>query len=205
MSFLTSPVFILLAAMVIFLLCVWAALPFAVYGVRRRLDLLIENLDQIQVVLDRALANGRSSQPRHEEQNGDNRAARRLLVTLRKEMLQFAPALQERVLDSENVVVFCRNEKGMELPCMVISLSENGVLISLPLASIGEAFSGFSPDQFRDYATSFLPEKYGFFASASPDGKELHVNIEARESNPLDLFVGIVREQLYDPIQGGAR
>lgn len=205
MAFMTNPVFILVAAVAIFLIIIWAVLPFALYGVRRRLDLVVENLDQIQLVLRQAGANGRAGASRAEERNGDQRAARRLLVALRREMLQFAPALQERALDPENVVVFCRNSEGMDVPCMVLTLAESGVQVSVPLQSLEEAFSDFSPDQFRDYAISFLPEKYGFFAAASPDGKELQVNIEARESNPLDLFVGIIREQMYDPIKGGAR
>ena len=91
------------------------------------------------------------------------------------------------------------------MPCMVIALAERGVQVSVPLQLLEEAFSDFAPEQFRDYATSFLPEKYGFFPSASPDGKELQVNIVPRESNPLDLFIGIIREQMYDPIKGGAR
>ncbi len=205
MAFMTNPVFILAAAVAVFLFIVWAALPFALYGVRRRLDRVVENLDRIQLTLRQTGAHGGGGASRPEERNGDHWASKRLLVTLRKEMLQFAPVLHERALDPENVVVFCRNDEGMDVPCMVIALAERGVQVSVPLQLLEEAFSEFSPDQFRDYATSFLPEKYGFFAAASPDGKELQVNIEPRESNPLDLFIGIIREQMYDPIKGGAR
>lgn len=205
MSFMTNPVFILAAAAAIFLVIVWAGLPFAIYGVRRRLDRVVENLDRIQAALDRGGARGGPEVTPAGERNGDHRAARRLLVELRKEMLQFAPAMREREFDPENVVVYFRSDEGMDVPCLVLSLAGSGVRISVPLQSLEEAFPGFSPDEFRDYAVAFLPEKYGFFATASPDGKELQVDIEPRESNPLDLFIGIIREQMYDPIKGGAR
>ncbi len=206
MPFMTHPVFILAAAMVIFLFIVWAGLPFAIYGVRRRLDRVVENLDRIEAALGQTGASaGPGVVTPDGEPNGDHRAARRLLVELRKEMLQFAPAMRERVLDPENVVVYFQSDEGVDVPCLIFSLSGSGVRVSVPLHSLEEAFSGFSPDQFRDYAVAFLPEKYGFFTSASPDGRELQVNIEPRESNPLDLFIGIIREQMYDPIKGGAR
>ena len=197
--------FILAAAVVIFLVIIWAGLPFAIYGVRRRLDRVVENLDRIQAALDQAGANGGPGGSSPGERNGDHRAARRLLVELRKEMLQFTPVMRERELDPENVVVYCRSDEGADVPCMVFALSGSGVRVSVPLQSLDEAFSGFSPDDFRDYAVLFLPEKYGFFATASPDGRELQVNIEPRESNPLDLFIGIIREHMYDPIKGGVR
>lgn len=205
MSFLTQPVFILAVAVVIFLVIIWAGLPFAIYGVRRRLDRVVENLDRIQAALDQAGANGGPGGSSPGERNGDHRAARRLLVELRKEMLQFTPVMRERELDPENVVVYCRSDEGVDIPCLIFSLAGSGVRVSVPLQSLDEAFSGFSPDDFRDYAVLFLPEKYGFFAAASPDGRELQVNIEPRESNPLDLFIGIIREHMYDSIKGGAR
>ncbi len=212
-SYVTHPVFILAAAAAIFLLAAWMALPFAIYGVRRRLDQVVENLERIQKALRIQTALDQDEEGgdvenlaplRGTERNGNLHAARRLLVDLRKELLRFAPTMHERVLDPENIVVFCRNNEGLDMPCLVLSLAESGVQISVPLQSLEEAFSGFSSEQFRDYAVSFLPEKYGFYAVASADGKELQVNIETRESNPLDLFIGIIREQMYDPIQGGA-
>jgi len=201
----SDPVFILGAAAVIFLVIIWAGLPFAIYGVRRRLDRVVVNLDRIQAALEQNEASRGPGVAPDGERNGNSQTARRLLVELRKEMLQFAPAMRERELDPENVVVYCRSDEGVDVPCLIFALSGSGVRISVPLVTLEEAFSDFSPDQFRDYAVTFLPEKYGFFPSASPDGRELQVNIEPRDSNPLDLFTGIIREQMYDLIKGGAR
>lgn len=205
-SLLTDPFFIFLASVVIFLMVTWAVLPFAIFGVRRRLDSVIENLDKIQSILTQTGPSSRLTgitPPGVEHQNGDYHTSRQLMVDLRKELLQFAPAMQEKALDSENVVVFFRGSEGVDVPCLVLSLKEHAVQVSVPLQSLENAFSNFSSEQFRDYAVLFLPEKHGFFATPSPDGKELHVNIEPRESNPLDLFVGIIREQMYEPIRGG--
>jgi hypothetical protein len=169
---------------------------------------VIENLNKIQSTLNQngqpsSLTGVKASGLEH--QNGDYQASRQLMVDFRKELLQFSPAMQERALDSENVVVFFRGREGVDVPCLLLSLKEHAVQVSVPLHTLESAFSNFSSEQFRDYAVLFLPEKHGFFPIPSPDGKELHVNIEPRESNPLDLFIGIIREQMYEPIRGGEK
>ena len=74
--------------------------------------------------------------------------------------------------------------------------------MTIPLQALKRAFPAFSPDRFREYASSFLHERHGYFTVSSPDGAELRVTIEPRESCMLDLFVGIIREQIYELLGG---
>lgn len=211
---LSHPFFLILVSSAIFLLVIWAVLPFGLYGMRRRLSQNGEKLDRISDTLNRILevlmAREEREELRETEFAGGGEIASgqgpadRLFVELRKEMLQFAPLMQERVLDTKFVVMLLRDGEGSEIPGMTLSLDESGVQVSIQLESIGQAFPDFSPGQFSQYAASFLPERHGYHTVASPDGHELQVNIEARDSNPLDLFIGIIREHLYEPLRGGA-
>ena len=89
---------------------------------------VVVNLDRIQAALEQNEASGGPGVARLRRAERDHsQTARRLLVELRKEMLQFAPAMRERELDPENVVVYCRSDEGVDVPCMIFALSGSGV------------------------------------------------------------------------------
>ncbi len=216
----SNPVFLLVASMGIFLFIVWVVLPFALYGIRRRIDQNGQRLERISETLERALEvlmaiqeQGETPEPPPGASRASGAAAaevgavvagpsERLLSELRAEMVQFAPLMRERVEDAENIIFDVSDPEGADLPCLILTLQDFGVQVSVPLLSLARAFSEFSPEQFSQYATSFLPEKHGYFMATSPDGGELQVNIEPKEANMLELFMGIIREQLYEPIGG---
>ena len=210
---LTDPIFLLAASMGIFLFLVWAALPFALYGIRRRIDRNGQRLDRISETLERALEvlmviQEQGEGPESGPSSGAGEAAgvagpsERLLSELRGEMAQFAPVMRERVEDAENIIFDVSDPEGADMPCLILTLQDFGVQVSVPLLSLARSFPEFSPEQFSQYATSFLPEKHGYFSTTSPDGGEFQVNIEPREDNTLELFMGIIREQLFEPIGG---
>jgi len=209
LQLLSHPVFLVGASSVIFMLVIWAGLPFGLYGMRRRLTNNGEKLDQISDTLSQILEVILAREEREDLSGagGGGRASNQgladhLFVELRKEMLQFAPLMQERVLDIGFVVMLLRDNRKSEIPCMTFSLVESSIQVSILLDSLSQAFPNFSADQFSQYANSFLVERYGYHTVASLDGHELQVNIEAGDSNPLDLFIGIIREQLYEPLRG---
>jgi len=209
-GFFTHPIVLLLASLLVFLAVAWAALPFALYGVRRRLDRIAEGLERIQKALEaagearRSAAQAPAPSGREPAPAEERAAAGALFVELRKELMQLAPALEERVLDPSNVVFLHRREAGGETPCLSLAVERGRVRATFPLNSLREAYPRFSAERFREYAEAFLPERHGYFAAASPDGGELHLTIEPRSGRPLDIFVGIVREQLLERIRGGS-
>ena len=133
---------------------------------------------------------------------GDEDSPGRLFSKLRKELQKFGPFLQERLLEPGEIEYFILDKDGVEIPGVFLSFRESGVRASIPVVSLERVFPGFSAEQFRKYANSFLPEKHGYFMEPSSSGLELHVNIAPRENNALELLVGIIQEQMIDPIEG---
>jgi hypothetical protein len=213
-AILFHPLFLFVVSAAIFILVIWSGLPFALYGMRRRLSQNGEKLDRIAGILERIhevlMAQDEREEMRLSEISDDGARtgaptpAGRLFVDLRKEMLQFAPLLQERALDTGFVVMLFRDKSGAEVPAMVISIQEDAVQVTIQVETLRLAFPGFQPDQFCQYAASFLPEKHGYHTIASPDGQEFHVNIDPGDSSTLDLFIGIIREQMVEPVKGDA-
>ena len=226
-TILSNPFFLFFVSAAIFLVIVWALLPFALYGVRRRLDRNRRGLEEISETLGKILevlerggripapsgpgasgpgasgpgASGPGASPTGRElENADSPGG--LFSDLRKELQKFGPFLQERLLEPGEIEYFILDKDGVEIPGVFLSFRGNGVRASIPVVSLERVFPGFSSEQFRKYANSFLPEKHGYFMEPSSSGLEFHVNIEPRENNALELFVGIIREQMIDPIEG---
>ncbi|MBT3434135.1 MAG: hypothetical protein HN435_09520 [Nitrospinaceae bacterium] len=214
---LSSPFFLLLASLVIFFLIVWAMLPFSLYGIRRRLAQNGERLDKINETLGRmtdilliiqeqggnevdisSVESPRITGPRVVGR------AEELFAELRGELRQFSPMLEEEELESGDVSMNIRDREGGDLPALILSLGVSDVQVTVPLLSLSRVFPEFSPEQFREFSSSFLHEKHGYFLVLSPDGSEFQVNIEAQESYNLDLFLGIIREHLIEPLGGNS-
>ncbi len=215
-TILSNPFFLFFVSAAVFFVIVWALLPFALYGVRKRLDRNRRGLEEISETLGKILevlerggripvasgpgvsGPGVSSAGR---EAGDEDSPGRLFSNLRKELQKFGPFLQERLLEPGEIEYFILDKDGVEIPGVFLSFRGNGVRASIPVVSLERVFPGFSSEQFRKYANSFLPEKHGYFMEPSSSGLELHVNIEPRENNALELFVGIIQEQMIDPIE----
>ncbi len=219
---LSSPFFLLLTSLAIFFLVVWAMLPFSLYGIRRRLGQNGERLERINETLKRMtdilliiqeqggneadisrVESPRVMGPRVVGPRVVGRAEE-LFAELRGELKQFSPVLEEEVLESGDVSMNARDRDGGDLPALILSLGVSDVQVTVPLLSLSRVFPGFSPEQFRQFASSFLHEKHGYYLVLSPDGSEFQVNIEPRESYMLDLFLGIIREHLVEPLEGGS-
>ena len=82
-----------------------------------------------------------------------------------------------------------------------LSLRDEWVLISFPIEELSVSVTGFSSDQFQSHIALFLQEEFGYFSVLSPDGRELQIHLEPRETNKLELFVGIVKEQLVNLVE----
>lgn len=210
---LSNPFFLLLASLAIFFLIVWAMLPFSLYGIRRRLAQNGERLERINETLTRMIdilmiiqeQGGREADISRVESPRVVGRAEELFADLREELKRFSPALEEEVLESGDVSMNVRDRDGGDLPALILSLGVSEVQVTVPLLSLSRVFPGFSPDQFRQFASSFLHEKHGYYLVLSPDGSEFQVNIEPRESYMLDLFLGIIGEHLVEPLaqEGG--
>jgi len=208
----SSPFFLLLTSLVIFFLVVWAVLPFSLYGIRRRLAQNSERLERINETLKRMT----DSLLIIQEQSGNEvdisrvespwvvGRAEELFAELRRELKQFSPVLEEEELESGDVSMNVRDRGGGDLPALILSLGVSDVQVTVPLLSLSRAFPGFSSEQFRQFASSFLHEKHGYYLVLSPDSSEFQVNIEPRDSYMLDLFLGIIREHLVEPLEGGS-
>ena len=221
-TILSNPFFLFFVSAAVFLVIVWALLPFAIYGVRKRLDRNHRGLEKISETLGKILEvlerGGRIPAPSGPEvsgpgasgpevssagrETGDEDSPGGLFSDLRKELQKFGPFMQERLLEPGEIEYFILDKDGVEIPGVFLSFRGNGVRASIPVVSLERVFPGFSSEQFRKYANSFLPEKHGYFMEPSSSGLELHVNIEPRENNALELFVGIIQEQMIDPIEG---
>ncbi|MFC1491213.1 hypothetical protein ACFLQ0_01305 [Nitrospinota bacterium] len=209
----SHPIFLLFASVAVFLIIIWAVLPFALFGVRKRLDLNLHRLDRIAAtlgeivdILDRSewrRAGQDRESSRGEEDSDGQGSPGKLFADLRKELQQFGPFMRERLIEPGEFEYVIRDEEGEEIRALFLSFQQGGVRVSIPIVSLERVFSGFSSERFREYANSFLSEKHGYFMEPSSSGLELHVNIEPQVSNALDLFVGIIREQMVDPIEGG--
>lgn len=209
---LSSPFFLLLTSLVIFFLIVWAMLPFSLYGIRRRLVQNGERLERINETLNRMTdillivqeQGGKEADISRVEKPRVVGRAEVLFADLREELKRFSPALEEEVLESGDVSMNVRDRDGGDLPALILSLGVSDVQVTVPLLSLSRVFPEFSPEQFRQFASSFLHEKHGYYLVSSPDGSEFQVNIEPRESYMLDLFLGIIREHLLEPLEGGS-
>ena len=191
------PVILILASVFIFFLLAWLALPFALYGIRRRLDRIVQLLEQGAQV---SAGRGDASAVSPDSTDNENMASA-LFVDLRRDLLRIARPLRERVFDQENVVLYYERGGEDNVELVFLSLRDEWVLISFPLEELSVSVTGFSSDQFQSYIASFLPEKFGYFSVLSPDGRELQINLEPREANQLELFVGIVKEQLVNLVE----
>jgi hypothetical protein len=209
---LSSPFFLLLTSLVIFFLVVWAVLPFSLYGIRRRLAQNGERLEQINETLKRMTdilliiqeQSGNEVDISRVESPWVVGRAEELFAELRRELKQFSPVLEEEELESGDVSMNVRDRGGGDLPALILSLGVSDVQVMVPLLSLSRAFPGFSSEQFRQFASSFLHEKHGYYLLLSPDSSEFQVNIEPRDSYMLDLFLGIIREHLVEPLEGGS-
>lgn len=199
-----QPLILVLAALVIFLWLAWAILPFSIFGIRRRLDQMVETLERLEKRLEPGGGNLPLLPSAEESLHLEKRKpATDLYVGLRRSMYQFLPLIRETVYDSTSVVWVCDlNEKG-EIPLVYLSLLDDRVEVTFPLHLLEQAMPRFSADEFRQYASSFLPARYGYFLISSPDGQELRISVEPREKNQLDLLVEILREKLIDLIEEG--
>lgn len=198
------PVILVLAALVIFFWLAWAILPFSIFGIRRRLDRVVEALERLEKGLEQGGASF-PAPPSIEEslQLEKRKPVTGLYVALRRSMHQFLPLIRETVYDSANVVWVCDLEEKGEIPLIYISLLDDRVEVTFPTHLLEQAIPRFSAEEFRQYASSFLPARYGYFLTPSPDGQELRISVEPREKNQLDLLVEILREKLIDLIQEG--
>jgi hypothetical protein len=209
---LSSPFFLLLTSLVIFFLVVWAVLPFSLYGIRRRLAQNGERLERINETLKRMTdilliiqeQSGNEVDISRVESPWVVGRAEELFAELRRELKQFSPVLEEEELESGDVSMNVRDRGGGDLPALILSLGVSDVQVTVPLLSLSRAFPGFSSEQFRQFASSFLHEKHGYYLVLSPDSSEFQVNIEPRDSYMLDLFLGIIREHLVEPLEGGS-
>ena len=209
---LSSPFFLLLTSLVIFFLVVWAVLPFSLYGIRRRLAQNGERLERINETLKRMTdilliiqeQSGNEVDISRVESPWVVGRAEELFAELRRELKQFSPVLEEEELESGDVSMNVRDRGGGDLPALILSLGVSDVQVTVPLLSLSRAFPGFSSEQFRQFASSFLHEKHGYYLVLSPDSSEIQVNIEPRDSYMLDLFLGIIREHLVEPLEGGS-
>ena len=212
LEILSSPFFLLLASLAIFFLIVWAVLPFSLYGIRRRLAQNGERLERINETLRRMTdilliiqeQGGKDSDISRVESPRVVGRTEALFADLREELKRFSPVLEEEVLESGDVSMNVRDRDGGDLPALILSLGVSEVQVTVPLLSLSRVFPEFSPGQFRQFASSFLHEKHGYYLALSPDGSEFQVNIEPRESYMLDLFLGIIREHLVEPLEGGS-
>jgi hypothetical protein len=197
LEFTAHPVILILASGFIFFLLAWLALPFALYGIRRRLDRIVQLLEQGAQV---SAGRGDASAVSPDSTDSEN-VASALFVDLRRDLLRIARPLRERVFDQKNVVLYYERDGEDNVELVFLSLRDEWVLISFPLEELTVSVTGFSSDQFQSYIASFLPEKFGYFSVLSPDGRELQINLEPRETNQLELFVGIVKEQLVNLVE----
>ena len=196
------PLVLILAALVIFLWLAWAILPFSIFGIRRRLDRIVEALERLEKGLGQegpTLPFPPSAEASlHLEKR---KPATNLYVGLRRAMHQFLPLVRETVYDPTSVVWMCDLDEKGEIPVVYLALLDDRVEVTFPIHLLEQAIPRFSAQEFRQYASSFLPARYGYFLIPSPDGQELRISIEPREKNQLDLLVEILRERLIDLIQ----
>jgi hypothetical protein len=197
LEFTAHPVIIIFASVFIFFLLAWLALPFALYGIRRRLDRIVQLLEQsAQVSAGRGDA---SAVP--PDSTGNENVASALFVDLRRDLMRIARPLRERVFDQKNVVLYYERGGGDNVELVFLSLRDEWVLISFPIEELSVSVTGFSSDQFQSHIALFLQEEFGYFSVLSPDGRELQIHLEPRETNKLELFVGIVKEQLVNLVE----
>lgn len=199
---LTHPIFVLAASLAVFVALAWIALPFALYGVRRRLDRLIEGLERVQALLERgapaAAAPGESGGPVAPA----GPAGAPLLAGFREAIRRAVPGLQERVLDARRIEYVHRRGWGSEFPCLRVLLEEGRLRASFPLRKLEEAYPRFSGEQFDQYVRAFLGERHGVLPVSPPGADELVVVIEPGKGKGLEIFVGILQEQLWGAITG---
>ncbi|MBI3127121.1 MAG: hypothetical protein HYZ11_05925 [Candidatus Tectomicrobia bacterium] len=193
---LSSPVFILLVSLGIFVALAWLALPFALYGVRRRLDRIIEGLDRLQALLE-DVPGGPPAAPAGERAGGPVREGAGLLDELREALRGAVPELQERVLDAGRVEYVHRRGWGREFACLSVLLENGRLRASFPLRELEKAYPRFSGGQFEQYVRAFLGERHGVLPASPPGADELAVIIQPGTRKGLEIFAGIVREQLW--------
>ena len=102
LEFAAHPVILILASVFIFFLLAWLALPFALYGIRRRLDRIVQLLEQSAQV---SAGRGDASAVSPDSTDYEN-VASALFADLRKDLLLIARPLRERVFDQKNVVFY---------------------------------------------------------------------------------------------------
>ena len=199
---LSNPIFVLLVSLSVFVALAWLALPFALYGVRRRLDRIIEGLDRLQALLEEAPGasdSGGDGGPAGTEERAEAGAREHasLLDDFRAALQRAVPALQERMLDARHVEYVHRRGWGREFPCLRVELEEGRLLASFPLRKLEEAYPRFSGGQFEQYVRSFLGERHGVLPASAPGGDELAVIVEPGKEKGLEIFAGIIQEQLW--------
>ena len=202
-SLLSSPLFVLAVSLAVFVVLAWAVLPFALYGVRRRLDRIVEGLERIQALLEQGAP---ASPPRTEA--GEPAVAEEpagtgvlegagLLGDFREAIQRAVPELQERVLDARRIEYVHRRGWGREFPCLRVMLDAGRVSVSFPLRKLEEAYPRFSGEQFDQYVRTFLGERHGVLPASPPGAEELVVVIEPGKERGLEIFLDIVQEQLW--------
>ncbi|MEE9274662.1 MAG: hypothetical protein V3V62_05080 [bacterium] len=183
----THPVILLSLSLVVFLGLAWMALPFSIYGVRRRLDRIIEGLERIQAALDSRPGEG-------------DEPARALFAALREEMARLGPRLREGPPESSRAAYHVRSGAGEEVPLLTLVLGGDRVEAAVPLEAIRRAHPEFPSERFRGYIVSELVGKDPNFTLSLLEEREVRVAIRPGEGDQAALLAAMVREQLLAPL-----
>lgn len=191
----TAGVIILLA-----LIILWCLIPFALFGIRRRLGRIARILEEIR---DEGRARdfepifGRAGAP--PGGGGEPPAVERLFAELRRLMGGLSPRLREKVVDSRNSE-FTLSLGDRPSPFASASLKEGWIEISFHLKTLAQTFPTFGEEEFERYMRMLLHEKYGFFIHRPPDGSGLILHLEPHPRSNLELLLSIIREKVLDRV-----
>ena len=120
-----------------------------------------------------------------------------LLDDFREAVQRAVPELQERLLDARRIEYVHRRGWGREFPCLGVFLEAGRLRVSLPLRKLEEAYPRFSGEQFDQYVRTFLGERHGVVPASPPGAEDLEVVIGPGKERGLQIFLGIVQEQLW--------
>ncbi len=195
-----GPLILLLGLLLLALFVFWCLIPFALFGIRRRLDRIARTLEEMRNEARGGGAGavlGRAGAALGRREGEEGRAAQSLFAELRELFRGLSPGLREEVVDSQTSEFILSLGEGSS-PFARLSLEGGGVEISFHLKSLARNFPTFEGEEFENSLWAHLHEKYGFSARRPPDGSELILHLEPPHRSGLEPLSSILREKILD-------